>query len=303
MNVQNDHFYSFIDGKVLDINSMTKHQLRDLHYHEESAVAKKILAAPPFSNERKELMNKGYTLVEELIPRYQRDKKSFGASSWSVQKLEEIVRIRAKKTNKEVVIYEAGVGTGYAIKKLADVPGVRYIGCDVALLKEVEKLGEQYNNLILRENTIYEDLHLVQDEVIDVFYADNVIEHMLPDEIDKILSLLYKKMKKGGMLFLVIPNRLSGPFDISRNYQRRGTKANGFHFMEMSYVETIGKFSRNGFRPAFFISCEGKIERDPLYLKNIKRMITESLVSRIKDEGIRLELLKQDRYGCYILTK
>lgn len=291
---------SFVDGKEINLEGLSKRKIIDIHYREETTAAKKILETSPFSSERKELLNKGYEMAEILLSYYS-GKKSFGVSWRSLQIVEEMIKTKNKKG--DLLLYEAGVGTGTAIKKLINIPNIRYVGCDVVLFPEVKEMDRKHNNLVLHERDLYEDLLSMEDNSIDIFYADNVIEHMIPDEADQIFKLLHKKMKKKGILILLIPNRLLGPCDVSHYYLQPGEKATGFHFMEMSYVETIRKFVKRGFRPNYIVTKTYLIEKDKLWLKNIKRMIIESAISRIKDNQIRTELLRHDNYSAYILSK
>ena len=305
MNVQNNILYSYVDGRIIVLEGITRSQFRDLHYQEETAIAKKILALPPFSQERKVLMDEGHYLVKILEAGYKGNSKrySWGATTQSINILEKIIKSRIKKTNKRQIVYEAGVGTGYAINKIINISNIYYFGCDASLQKETEELEKKYTNLTLRKNVLYDDLLLMKDNSIDIFYADNVIEHILPDESKKIFDLLYKKMKSGGVLFMIIPNRLMGPHDISKYFLKKGSKATGFHFMEMSYGETICKFLKSGFRPNYIFSKDKIVEKDKWYLKNLKRIITEFFISKINNEVICQELFKKDFYNVYILSK
>lgn len=293
-----------VDGRTINIEGLNRWQLRDIHYQEEIKMAKRILQLPPFSEERKLLLNQGYAFVETLKLYYEKSDiaESFGASPITVNVLEEILKARIQNVGTKQVLYEAGVGRGYAIRRIMETPDIIYYGCDVTLFEEVEELCNQYSNLILHERTLYEDLIQMADNSIDVFYADNVIEHLIPDEAEKIFKVLFRKMKKGGMLVLFIPNWNNGPHDVSKYYLSRGHKATGFHFMEMSYFETISVLVRNGFKPNY-IYKNGAVEKDSFYIKNIRKMLTEKVISQIKNKEVRFGLMNCDNYSAYILSK
>ena len=302
--MEREKMKSPVDGRVIDIDGLNRWQLRDVHYQEEIKMAKRILQLPPFSEERKKLLNEGYFFVETLKLQYEKADAdgSFGATPVTVNVIENIVNARMHQLGRTQTLYEAGVGSGYAIRKIMEIPDIIYYGCDVTLLKEVEDLSRKYSNLILHERTLYEDLIQMKDDSIDVFYADNVIEHLMPDEADAIFEELYKKMKKGGLLVLFIPNWNNGPHDVTKYYLPRGHKATGFHFMEMSYFETIRLLVKKRFKPNY-IYKNGIVEKDPFGLKNIKRILTEKVITQIKNKEARWGLMNCDNYSAYVLSK
>lgn len=295
-----------VDQRAIPLTGMSRRELRDLHYTEEIKMAKMILDLPPFSMERKKLLNEGYAFVEALKLRYEPNvNESFGSTPASVKLVEDIIEQRKKK-EKTQIVYEAGVGTGYAVERLAAVSGVKFYGCDVKILSSVREIMRKDKTLCIGERTLYEDLAELENNWIDVFYADNVIEHFIPDEVPHIMKRLYKKMKKGGQLIWFIPNKYTGPNDVSRYYLPRGHAATGFHFMEMGYGECLHLAIRNGFKPKWIVGKSGStyyVERDRLGLKNCKKILQELLIRQIVNVSVRSELLCAGRYDCYILEK
>ena len=237
------------DGEMVDFAKMNTKQLIQLHYEEEKCMAQCVSRSQPFSKERADYLQKMYDFANAIMPWYKHGvKTSYGANEKSVG----IICKFLSEDKGEKLLYEAGVGMGYSCKRFVEIPGVRVRGCDVILTDEVRTLMDQRKNLLIDESTLYDSLKKMDDDTIDYFYADNVIEHLLPDEFPRILQLLSRKLKKGGMLFLVIPNRLTGPHDVSRYFVKKGHRAEGAHFMEMSYLETITKFKIVNIQPEFF---------------------------------------------------
>lgn len=237
------------NGELIDLSKLNKKALMRLHYGEEKILAQRIRELPPFSKARFELTSKMYHFSHSVMPWYLPEAEiSFGANENSVGVVCDFLRA----DNKEKLVYEAGVGSGFSCQKFAKIPNVTVKGCDVILSEEVKALAERYKNFTVEEDTFYNSLKRLTDNSIDIFYADNVIEHLLPDEFPKTLRLLYRKMKRNGVLFLIIPNRLIGPCDVSLNFLKKGDKAEGSHFMEMSYRETLAKFKKAGFLPKYY---------------------------------------------------
>lgn len=294
---------TLIDGEKIAVKDFNMWQLRDIGYGQEKKVAKRILELPRFSEERKQLLNVVYAVTNEVPLCLDNGICSLGADVESIRILKDILEQRTKKMYGEQVVYEAGIGIGYAIRMVkSGFQEVKYYGCDTYVAENVWRLKDEYSDLYISEKTVYEDLMEMDDNSIDVFYADNVVEHFIPDEAGAIFDLLNGKMKKGGIVFLVIPNKLTGPHDVSRFYLPKGTKAEGLHFMEMSYGETIRLLLKSGFKPKY-IYINRTIKKDILYMRNIKRILTEWLISTSKNVEMRMELMRYDDYVYYILQK
>jgi SAM-dependent methyltransferase len=83
------------------------------------------------------------------------------------------------------------------------------------------------------------------DNTIDVAYSFQVIEHIHPDDVIEQLKDLYRVLKPGGLYYCITPNRLHGPNDISRDFDREAT---GLHLKEYSITDLLKLFRSIGFR-------------------------------------------------------
>lgn len=238
------------NGEVVDLSKLDKSELRRLHYEEEKFVAEKVSQMKPFSEERYDLLRQGYSVIRPIMARYSPSSTSYGSTDRSVKLVCDFIEERKNRT---ICVYEAGVGAGFSCERFLKYPNVNVKGCDVVIYDKVKQLSTEYSNLQVDKDTLYNSLKNIEDESIDIFYADNVIEHLFPDEFPQTLDLLFRKIKKGGVLILIIPNKYTGPHDVSRYFVARGRKAEGFHFMEMSYREVLTKFKRAGFSPEYFL--------------------------------------------------
>ena len=196
------------------------------------------------------MLNKGYYLVETIQKRYNPDLSvSNGAGIHSVKLVDRFLADESRS----ITLYEAGVGAGFSAKNFLAHPNVTVRGCDVVVPDTVMELMREYPGRIsVDEATLYDSLKGIDDGSIDMFYADNVIEHMFPDEFPAILDLLDTKLKLGAMLFLFIPNSTFGPHDVSLRWLKTGQKAEGLHFMEMSCREVTDLFGKHGIFPVYF---------------------------------------------------
>jgi SAM-dependent methyltransferase len=83
------------------------------------------------------------------------------------------------------------------------------------------------------------------DNTIDLAFSFQVIEHIHPDDVIEQLKDIHRVLKPGGSYYCITPNRLSGPNDISRGFDREAT---GLHLKEYSISDLVGLFRRTGFR-------------------------------------------------------
>jgi hypothetical protein len=157
-----------------------------------------------------------------------------------------VKKILNKKKN--CIFFEAGVGTGKIIKEIAVLPYVTAIGCDTYIDRNYIN-----SNLNVFEDTIYESLKKLDDNSIDVFYWNDVMEHIPEDEVQEHINLLNKKMTPGGLIITITPNRLKGPCDITGYFEPHGTIAKGFHFHEYTFQEILTIFQKYNILNAYSV--------------------------------------------------
>jgi SAM-dependent methyltransferase len=82
-------------------------------------------------------------------------------------------------------------------------------------------------------------------ETVDLAFSFQVIEHIHPDDVVEQLKEIYRVLKRGGCYYCITPNRLYGPSDISRDFDREAT---GLHLKEYSITDLVKLFRSIGFR-------------------------------------------------------
>jgi SAM-dependent methyltransferase len=85
----------------------------------------------------------------------------------------------------------------------------------------------------------------VPDDSIDLAYSDQLMEHLHREDACEQLQNIHRVLAPGGTYICITPNRLSGPHDVSRNFDDVAT---GFHLKEYSVKELSQMFSAAGFR-------------------------------------------------------
>jgi SAM-dependent methyltransferase len=83
------------------------------------------------------------------------------------------------------------------------------------------------------------------DNTVDLAYSFQVIEHIHPDDVIEQLHEIYRVLKPGGCYYCITPNRLHGPNDVSRGFDREAT---GLHLKEYSIMDLLKLFRSAGFR-------------------------------------------------------
>lgn len=137
------------------------------------------------------------------------------------------------------------------------------IGCgDGALLLALEKWGKakelcgiDISEIIaessskinfIKSNILKFDLA----EKFDVVVLDNVYEHICPADTPYLYNSINKVLKPGGKLILLAPNKLFGPWDVTRinDFTYSGnTPANGTHLNETTYKDLLPELEFNGY--------------------------------------------------------
>lgn len=300
------------DGELIQLGGLSDEQLLRLRYEEEKACSLKAKNMPPFSDERREYLRKVYTYVEEL-QQYDKERKgiverSMGVDLNSIRLVLNRIRYHQKKFphNDPLVVFEAGCGYGNALERIAQLDHVQAIGCDVYLTEEIRSLQKQ-NVIQAYEGEVYTVLEQLKDESIDIFYADNVLEHLFRNELDETLKLLYRKMKKGGEVIAIIPNRYTGPHDISKYFVPRGSEAEGLHFSEMRFAEFYDLTTKMGwkYKTAVFQLLKGPFFclKDGKGKKTLRKAKWEPAFGNQKSRFLQKFWFKVMAYSVYVMEK
>lgn len=160
-----------------------------------------------------------------------------------------IYKFKQQTKKNDIVFYELGVGRGLIVNSLLNEKNLSIKGCDIILGQHL-KDNPQFD---FYEGTFFDALNKINNESIDVFYSNDVLEHICDDEINEHINLIYRKMAKNGIIITITPHRFIGPHDSTRLFFPHGTKAKGFHFCEYSYFEVKKLFVSHGFKIYYHI--------------------------------------------------
>jgi len=104
----------------------------------------------------------------------------------------------------------------------------------------------------------------VEPGSVDVAYSDQLMEHLHPDDALLQLTNVVRAVRLGGVYICITPNRVNGPHDISRDFDK---VAAGLHLREYTGREIRNIFLSAGFRHVnFYAGGRGHYVRIPMAL-------------------------------------
>jgi len=162
-------------------------------------------------------------------------------------------------------------------------------GGNLSLSKEISKIAK---DVIAIEASEFEDHELAEYQnlrvhmanlppyglekgSIDLAYSCHFIEHIHPeDALDHVMEI-FQVLSDGGAYICITPNRVYGPHDVSRNFDRNAT---GLHLKEYSHHELKELFQKAGFTKVNLIPGIAKPEIGIMCAKNI---ILEHIIDKM----------------------
>ncbi len=213
----------------------TQEELRE-HYQIEKELANRLRNAS--RGERAAMYSQVYDELFRRVPKHPQWTKQNTATRES--QIEEHLRLLRSHLTADTVFLEVGAGDCALPLRLA--PRVRKAYA-LEVSKELTRglpQSEKFQLLLTDGCTVP-----LPDNSIDLAYSYQLIEHIHPDDVVDQLKELYRVIRPGGIYFCITPNRLSGPNDISRYFDREAT---GLHLKEYSITDLVRLFRGIGFR-------------------------------------------------------
>lgn len=84
----------------------------------------------------------------------------------------------------------------------------------------------------------------VPPESVDIAYSNQLMEHLHPDDALEQVRNIFTALKPGALYICLTPNRIIGPHDVSKAFDRVAT---GLHLKEYTTSELIRIFKQVGF--------------------------------------------------------
>lgn len=207
--------------------------------------AKRLRECPV--QERKALYVEAYSAVSELaVERFQSDRPEDRTAGTSKKTITLILKFIDKNDN----VLEIGSGRGYTCFMLS--PYVKSIvGIEVSSsgIKESQDISTKMGltNVEFKQISATDLIDHFESNHFNICTCIDVLEHLHPDDAREHLQQAFSILKPGGKYFIQMPNRLTGPHDITKTELPDAKAALGFHLNESTYREVIGLMKTIGF--------------------------------------------------------
>lgn len=167
-------------------------------------------------------------------------------------------------------VLEIGAGQGDLARWLAPFVG-HVTAMDVV---DVRPQGEVWPENITFQLTSGTSLP-VADASFDVIFCNQVMEHIHPDDALHYLQSIHAALKPGGRFVNIVPHRLDGPHDVSREHDRI---AAGFHLKEYFNHELVNIYKSIGFSSCYaFVGGGGRFRKVPVMVPLLAEKVMQSV--------------------------
>jgi SAM-dependent methyltransferase len=217
-------------------NHRSVDQIRQ-HYLVERELSDRLRSAS--KEERRDLYTEVYDELFRRVPDHPQLSLKLDAKARQ-DNLNQRLTIIKKHLPEDATYLEIGPGDcSLAIEVARLVRKVYAVDVSREITKEVE-LPDNVELIISDGSSIP-----VPQSSVDLAYSDQLMEHLHPeDAIDQVRNV-YNALAPGGRYICITPNRLSGPHDVSQNFDDVAT---GFHLKEYTMTELSEIFRDVGFR-------------------------------------------------------
>lgn len=220
---------------VTVIETRTREELRQ-HYDVERELADRLRNAS--KDERRTLYAEVYDELFKRVPLHPQHTNHASPERLAAD-IAEKMEILAPFLKQDATFLEIGPGDCEFAKTVARKVA-RVLAIDVS--DEITRTRELPENLQL---VISDGSSIpVPPDSVDVAYSNQLMEHLHPDDAVDQLKQLRRALKPGGVYICITPSRLTGPHDISGDFDRHAT---GFHLKEYTVGELVTLFREVGF--------------------------------------------------------
>ena len=207
--------------------------------------AKRLRECP--AQERKALYMEAYSVVSELaVERFKSDRPEDRTAGTS----KKTVTLISKFVDENDDVLEVGSGRGYTCFMLS--PHVKsMVGIEVSTsgIKESREISAQMGlkNVEFKQISATDLTEIFEPNRFNICTCIDVLEHLHPEDAKEHLYQAFSILKPGGRYFVQMPNRLTGPHDITKTEFPEAKEALGFHLNESTYKEVVRTMKAIGF--------------------------------------------------------
>jgi SAM-dependent methyltransferase len=250
-------------------------QLRE-HYEIERELAERLRRAS--ADERCTLYAEVYDELFRRIPHHPQLQRRF--SEERRHQVDRELHFLSPLLDKQVTFLEVGAGDLALSRRVAAMGGEVY-AVDVAA--EITDTEHTAANLHI---ALTDGRHLpLPDHSIALAYSNQLMEHLHPDDAAAQVRDLFRVLRPGGAYLCVTPNRLTGPWDVSRMFSSTPV---GLHLREYSNRELVALLREVGFGEIHAVVPVGRSARQvPVELFTTVERSLEALAPRARRALLR----------------
>jgi 2-polyprenyl-3-methyl-5-hydroxy-6-metoxy-1,4-benzoquinol methylase len=228
-----------VHQRLNSIRLLSRAQLKELHFDWEVVYASAIKKSSHGSGEREALFTTAYsgltTILREMRARDGRDLDApMGFNSSQFRNILDVVGPPPR------TMLDVGCSTGALVRMLM-AHGYDAYGIDISeqlVTKARELARNSFGRDLSGQFSIGNFLqHDFGNQSFDFIHSNDVLEHIHSDEASDFLSKCRSLMRPNGVLWLITPNRLTGPGDATTLRLPWGTPAIGLHLKEYTLAE------------------------------------------------------------------
>lgn len=153
-------------------------------------------------------------------------------------------------------VLEVGCGRGYTCLELSKhVKTVVATDVSDPVLEETRQLlrDNNVNNVLVQKAAADELTDNFDYNSFNKVFTIDVYEHLHPEDGLNHLKQVYKVLKPRGAYICIVPNRLSGPHDVTRIIYPDAREAMGFHLNETTVNDLINIMKEIGFSEFYYL--------------------------------------------------
>ena len=237
-------------ASATDLGRCSLSELDDLHYDCEVSYRREILQSAKGSVERGRIFAAAYEeLVAILMERRRRHDRLMDAMGLPPDAADRLIEHLGPPPKR---LLDVGCGAGVLVEAMT-ARGYEADGIDVSprLISVGRDRMARNPGARAREDALRCGNFLRAEEPAeggyDLVYSNDVLEHIHPDEARDFLEKAHRLLRPGGVLWLITPNRWTGPGDATILRHPPGTESCGLHLKEYSLAELATILRAAGF--------------------------------------------------------
>jgi 2-polyprenyl-3-methyl-5-hydroxy-6-metoxy-1,4-benzoquinol methylase len=237
-----------LQGRLAGLNALSRAELENLHFDWEIACASGIKQSQRGSKERETLFTIAYEGLTQILREMRaRDGRDLDAPmGCNLSCVDEVCQVLGPPPR---TVLDVGCSTGLLVRAML-ARGYDAYGIDVSAV-----LVSRAKQLIANSGPHLDDRLWLGDfvrydfgsQTFDSILSNDVLEHVHPDEAGEFLTKCCTLIRPGGLLWLITPNRLTGPGDATTLKFPWGSPAVGLHLKEYTLGELSGMLRSAGF--------------------------------------------------------